>query len=56
MDRLRSGERGVGWLESVDEACEKERSPGRDQIWMFESEDPERRKLEVGSTAREVID
>lgn len=43
-------------MESVEEGCEKDRRAGRDQTWMLESEDPERRKLEVGSTARVVID
>lgn len=41
---------GVRWEEGV----EKERSEGRDQTWMFESAEPERRKDDVGSMARDV--
>lgn len=50
-DRLRTGERGGGWVGSVDEGWTKERRAGRDQTWMLESGEPERRKLPVGSTA-----
>ena len=49
------GEKGSGWLGSVPDGTENERSDGIDQTWIFESRDPERRKLDVGSTARQVV-
>ena len=33
---------------------EKDKRLGRDQTWMMESVEPERKKLELGSTARAV--
>lgn len=48
------GENGRGWLGSFCEGWEKDKSEGNDQSWRLESEDPERMKLKVGSTARQV--
>jgi len=42
-DRLRSGEPGGGCVGSVDEGWTKERRASRDQTWMVESGEPERR-------------
>ena len=54
-ERVWRGEKGDDWLGSLLVEDEKERRAGMDQIRMFESGDPERRKLDVGSTTRHVV-
>lgn len=46
VERVCTGEREV--------SGENERIAGNDQTWIMASEDPERKKLEVGSTAIDV--
>lgn len=40
----------------LTDEVENESRPGIDQTWIVESVEPDRRKLEVGSTAVQVID
>ena len=49
------GEKGISWPPSLWVDAEKERSLNIDQTWMFESGDPESRKLEDGSAAKHVM-
>lgn len=49
------GENGTSWPVSVVVEAKKERMFGIDQTWMFESAEPDRRKLAVGSMARHVV-
>lgn len=49
------GENGSGKLGSLTDGAEKDSNEGIDQSWRLESEDPDSRKLEVGSTARHVV-
>jgi hypothetical protein len=54
-----SPESGPRWVERVctgerDVSGEKERIAGRFQTWTMESVEPERKKLDVGSTASDV--
>lgn len=55
FEREWSGEKGSGWLESVDEEARNDSRDGMDQRCMLESGDPDRRKFDVGSTARHVV-
>ena len=50
------GENGRSWPLSLADEAENESRPGIDQTCMFESVEPDRKKLEVGSTARHVVD
>lgn len=50
------GENGRSWPFSLADEAENDSNPGIDQTWIVESVEPDRRKLEVGSTARHVVD
>lgn len=56
FERDLKGEKGKSWLFSLAEEAENESRPGMDQTCAVESVEPDRRKLEVGSTARHVVD
>ena len=53
--RDRSGENGGSLAISSTSEFENESSPGIDHTCIVESVEPDRRKLEVGSTARHVV-
>lgn len=48
------GELDGCWSLLVEGGFAKNSSPGSDQTWILASEDPDRMKLEVGSTAKDV--
>ena len=56
FERDLRGEKGRSWPFSLAVKAENESRPGIDQTWIVESVEPDRRKLEVGSTARHVVD
>ena len=49
------GENGTSWPFALADEAVNESRPGIDQTWINESEEPDRRKLEVGSTVRQVV-
>ena len=55
FERLLSGENRSDRLGSLPDGVENDSSNGIDHTWMFESRDPERRKLDVGSTFKQVV-
>jgi hypothetical protein len=54
LEKVRSGELDDNWSWAAEEGLEKEIRFGNDQTWILASSEPERMKLHVGSTTREV--
>lgn len=55
LGRDRRGAWGDGWLMSLVDEAENDRSVGIDQTWILESSEPERKKFDEESAARQVI-
>lgn len=55
FERDFSGENGSGWLGSLITGARNDSRDGMDQRCILASGDPDRRKFDVGSTARHVV-